>query len=165
MLLDKDLLFSDWVEALLAARGLPSDRDSEIYWKEIRPLEYKSLERLAMSHLSMRKIVVIDAPLRPELNDPAWVRRLEQNCRSLGAILIPAWVEISEQCARQRMQNRYEARDQWKLSHWEEFIRRQSYRAPSEASLIIQNDEPQTPDAAARLVLKALKSAFHTGSR
>lgn len=141
VLLDKDCLFGEWVDAILSANGHPSDRDCPVYWNYIRPLEYRSLERLAFNHLSLGKVAVIDAPLRPELDDSAWLHRMDMSCKALGSRLVAIWIEVSPECARERMQQRSEPRDKWKLDNWNEFISRQSYKAPLAAQLIFQNNE------------------------
>lgn len=141
VLLDKDCLFGEWVDALLTLHGHPFDRDCALYWDCIRPLEYKSLEQLAFAHLRLGKVVVIDAPLRPELDDPAWVHRIEIACQNIGAKLIAIWIEVLPKCARERMQDRSEARDKWKLENWDEFVRRQPYSAPRAAKLVLRNDD------------------------
>ena len=155
VLLDKDSLFGVWVDALLYTHGRPTDRDCTVYWDYIRPLEYKCLERLAYDHLQLGKVVVIDAPLRPELNDPAWVDRINCACQALGAKLIAVWVEVSPECAHQRMRQRSESRDKWKLENWNEFVRRQSYSAPCAANLVLQNDGVQ-PESAASIIIASL---------
>lgn len=140
VLLDKDRLYAEWVGELLAASGNPDDRDCAFYWERVRPLEYASLERIAFDQLRLGKVVVVDAPLRPELDNPDWVSRVRSSCEEVGAKLIPVWIEISPQCAHSRMKERAEPRDQWKLKNWDEFIRRQSYNAPCAAELILQNE-------------------------
>jgi predicted kinase len=141
VLLDKDCLFGEWVDAILSARGHAADRDCLIYWDYIRPLEYTSLVRLAFDHLRLGKVVVIDAPLRPELDNLAWLQQMEQSCNDLGASLAAIWIEVSPECARRRMQQRSEPRDKWKLENWNEFIRRQNYGPPRAAQLVLQNDD------------------------
>lgn len=153
VLLDKDCLFGEWVDAILSAQGQPSDRDCPIYWDYVRPLEYKSLMRLAFDHLRLGKVVVIDAPLRPELDDPAWVHRTDMACKDLGANLASVWIEVSPECAQERMRKRAEPRDKWKLDNWNEFVRRQSYQAPRAAKLILRNDEDSQEKFAASSII------------
>jgi predicted kinase len=153
VLLDKDRLYSEWVAELLAASGNPDDRDCALYWDRIRPLEYASLERIALDQLRLGKAVVVDAPLRPELDNPDWVSRVRTACAEVGAKLIPTWIEISPDCAHSRMQERAEPRDQWKLENWDEFIRRQSYTPPRAAELILQNETAAQKESAIAAIL------------
>jgi predicted kinase len=160
VLLDKDCLFSEWVDAILAAHGNRSDRDCAFYWDCVRPLEYHSLERLAFSHLQFGKVVVVDAPLRPELDDAVWVDRIGLACDSVGAKLIATWIEVSPNCARARMQYRSELRDKWKLENWDEFVRRQPYGAPRAARLVLQNDDNLKKESAVSSIMASLPSSL-----
>jgi hypothetical protein len=120
VLLDKDRLLGAWVDGLLAATGVGADRDNAYYWETVRPLEYATLERIAFDHLELGKVVVIDAPLRPELSDPSWVARVRHECESRGAGFLAVWVIVSPETARRRMTARAEPRDHWK-PNWREF--------------------------------------------
>jgi predicted kinase len=155
VLLDKDQLFGEWVDALLEARGHPSDRDCAVYWECIRPMEYASLERLALNHLRLGKLVVIDAPLRLEFSDPSWIEQIAQACRALGAKLITSWIEVAPECARERMRQRGETRDKWKLDNWDEFVRRQPYNAPRAVQLVLRNDDLSNQASAIASILAA----------
>jgi predicted kinase len=157
-LLDKDRLLGPWVDRLLLAAGVEADRDSPVYWQEVRPLEYATLEAVAYDHLALGKVAVIDAPLRPEMNDPAWVARVRRECEARGARLLTVWVVVDPETARQRMRARREARDDWKLLHWEEFLRRQPYDPPAGAMLVIPHDAPEATEAAVARILAALAS-------
>lgn len=153
VLLDKDRLYADWVGEWLAAAGHPNDRDCAFYWERVRPLEYASLERIALDQLRLGKVVLVDAPLRPELDNPDWISRVRASCASLGARLIPVWIEISPACAHARMKERAEPRDQWKLENWNEFIRRQSYAAPCAAELVLSNETAAQRESAIAEIL------------
>jgi predicted kinase len=157
VLLDKDHLFGEWVDALLAARGHPADRDCAVYWDCIRPMEYASLERLALKQLELGKLVVIDAPLRLEFNDRPWIERIDQACRILGAKLITTWIEVAPECARERMRQRGETRDRWKLDNWDEFVRRQPYNAPPGVQLVLRNDDFSNRASAIASILASVR--------
>ncbi len=158
ILLDKDRLLGSWVDLVLRASGETVDRDSRTYWQEVRPQEYATLEAVAYDHLALGKVVVIDAPLRPELNDPAWVERVRKECEARGASLMAVWVIVSPDTARRRMLARGEARDDWKLAHWEEFLRRQPYDPPAGASVVIENDNGESPDRATARLLDIIQA-------
>jgi predicted kinase len=148
VLLDKDRLYGKWVDELLSAGGHPADRDSRYYWESVRTLEYASLESLAFDHLRLGKAVIVDAPLRPELDSPDWVRRIRLSCGQIGATLVSVWVEISTECAYERMRHRAEPRDRWKLENWDEFSRSQSYHPPCAAKVILPNETPEQKESA-----------------
>jgi predicted kinase len=162
ILLDKDRLLGAWVDLVLRVSGEEVDRDSRYYWQDVRPQEYATLEAVAYDHLALGKVVVIDAPLRPELNDPAWVARVRKECEARAARLMAVWVIVSPDTARRRMLARGEARDDWKLSHWEEFLRRQPYDPPAGASMVIENEDGELPDQATARLLDTIQSRMTT---
>lgn len=158
LLLDKDRILGEWVDRLLAARGEDQDRDGRFYWEVVRPREYATLEAVAYDHLELGKIVVVDAPLRPELDDPAWMARVRDECAARGAAFLAVWVLAPTETARRRMAARAEPRDRWKLAHWEEFLRRQPYAPPTGAMLILENDDGADPEALVVLLLDRIAS-------
>jgi len=162
VLLDKDRLLGRWVDRVLVAAGTNADRDSRYYWQEVRPEEYATLETLALDHLELGKVAVVDAPLRPELQDSAWVTRVRRACTDRGAGFLAIWVIVSTETARRRMMARAEPRDHWKLAHWEEFLRRQPYDPPAGAGLVLNNEESDTLEPALKQVLAALTAAART---
>jgi len=167
VLLDKDRVLGRWVDRVLVAAGTSADRDSRYYWQEVRPEEYATLETIAFDHLELGKVVVVDAPLRPELQDSAWVTRVRQACTDRGAGFLAIWVIVSAETARGRMMARAEPRDHWKLANWEEFLRRQPYDPPAGADLVLTNEDSGTLEPALRQILAAMTAATRTpeGSR
>lgn len=162
ILLDKDRILGAWVDLVLRAAGEAVDRDSRYYWQDVRPQEYQTLERVAYDHLELGKVVVIDAPLRPELSDPRWVARLRRECDSRGVGFLAVWVIVSPETARRRMTARAEPRDHWKLANWEEFLRRQPYDAPTGASLVLENEDGDSLTPAIDKALAAMVAATTT---
>jgi predicted kinase len=147
VLLDKDRLLGGWVDRLLLATGADVDRDSPYYLEEVRPREYETLEAVAFDHLQLGKVVVMDAPLAPELRDAGWVNRMRAECRKYAAGLAAVWVAVSPETARRRLQERGEARDRWKLEHWEEFLAtRRPYDPPPHVSLVLENEDTDPLD-------------------
>jgi predicted kinase len=162
VLLDKDRLLGGWVDLVLGAAGEAVDRDGRYYWQEVRPQEYLTLERIAYDHLELSKLVVIDAPLRPELSDPCWVDRVRHECESRGAGFLAIWAIVSPETARRRMTVRAEPRDHWKLANWEEFLRRQPYDPPAGAGLVLKNEDSDTLEPVLDQVLAAISATTRT---
>ncbi len=162
ILLDKDRLLGRWVDRVLVAAGTSADRDGRYYWQDVRPEEYTTLETIAFDHLELGKVVVVDAPLRPELQDSAWVARVRRACADRGAGFLAVWVIASTETARRRMAERAEPRDQWKLANWEEFLRRQPYDPPAGAGLVLTNEDSDTLEPALNQVIAALAAAKRT---
>ena len=159
VLLDKDRLLGGWVDRLLAAANAGVDRDGPYYWQEVRPQEYATLEMIAFDHLELGKVVAIDAPLRPELQDPGWTTRIRRACAARNAGLLAVWVVVSPETARRRMVARAEARDGWKLANWEEFLRRQPYEAPAGATLILENENSDSLEPAVDRIIAGIAAA------
>jgi hypothetical protein len=162
ILLDKDRLLGAWVDLVLRAAGEAIDRDGRYYWQDVRPQEYRTLERVAYDHLELGKVVVIDAPLRPELSDPDWVVRVRRECERRKAGFLAVWVIVSPETARRRMAARAEPRDHWKLANWDEFLRRQPYDPPAGAGLVLTNEDSDTLEPALTHALAALAAATRT---
>jgi predicted kinase len=140
MLLDKDVLGSIWVDAMLEHLNKGQvDRDSKVYWDSVRPLEYSALLATALDNLGLGKTVIAVAPFGPELRDAEWVRKLARSVQDLGARMRTIWIETDLQTARQRMVARNDIRDRWKLAHWGEFSAGAQFSAPNEAAFILRN--------------------------
>ncbi len=159
ILLDKDRLLGAWVDLVLRASGEATDRDGRYYWQDVRPQEYRTLEETAYDHLELGKVVVIDAPLRPELSDPSWVGRVRRECERRKAGFLAVWMIVSPETARRRMTARAEPRDHWKLANWEEFLRRQPYDPPGGATLALENEDGESFQAALEKTLAAMAAA------
>ena len=162
VLLDKDRLLGAWVDLVLRAAGEAIDRDGRYYWQDVRPQEYRTLEEVAYEHLELGKVVVIDAPLRPELSDPHWTARIRRECERRGAGFLPVWLIVSPDTARRRMTARAEPRDHWKLANWQEFLRRQPYDPPAGAALVLQNEDRDSVEPALTQALAAIAAATRT---
>ncbi|RPI11105.1 MAG: ATP-binding protein [Zetaproteobacteria bacterium] len=159
ILLDKDRILGAWVDLVLRAAGEPADRDGRYYWHDVRPQEYRTLEQVAYDHLELGKVVVVDAPLRPELNDPAWVDRIRGECHNRGAGFLAVWLIVSPDTARRRMTARAEPRDRWKLDNWDEFLHRQPYDPPAGAGLVLRNEDADALESVLAQTLAAIEAA------
>lgn len=152
ILLDKDVVNSVWVDAMLGRlNGGRIDRDSAVYL-ELRPLEYATLVAAALDNLALGKWVFVVAPFGPELTDGEWVRRLKASVQKLGGRLRAIWIETDAATARARIAARNAPRDAWKLSHWDEFLARSQF-VPPRNDLFVLRSTAET--ALADLVNKA----------
>ncbi|MEW2356399.1 AAA family ATPase [Spirillospora sp. NPDC029432] len=121
--LDKDSLTRRLVERLLTSMGGDAnDRHSDLYLKEIRPLEYKCLMDTANDNIDCGISTILAAPFISELNDPAWLSRLTNRCRAKGVEVAAIWVRCDVDSMREYIEFRDAPRDAWKLAHWEEYI-------------------------------------------
>ncbi|MEV8630711.1 AAA family ATPase [Streptosporangium sp. NPDC051023] len=120
--LDKDSLTRSIVERLLVSLGSdPNDRQSELYLKEVRPLEYRCLMETAWDNLDVGTSSILSAPFIAELKDEAWFTRLENRCAAKGIDLAAIWVRCDPESMREYIEFRGAARDAWKLSNWEQY--------------------------------------------
>lgn len=159
ILLDKDVAASGWVDAFLSIVNEGQvDRDSEIYWRSVRPLEYASLMALAMDNLALQKSVVVVAPFLVELADPVWTAKLQTTVTELGARLAILWIETDSATARIRMTRRDDSRDAWKLSHWDQFAGSAQFGPPMDGFAVLRNGEGATLSDVLDQALAHLKS-------
>ena len=119
--LDKDVVSEVWTGPLLAARGQdPNDRDSPFFKEVARDLGYQSTLRVGRDQIEHGTNVVFPGP---------WSREL-----ATGALFVPealglpahtrlrhVWLDLPLGIRKQRIIDRGDVRDQWKLAHWDEY--------------------------------------------
>ena len=119
--LDKDVVSEVWTGPLLAAHGQdPQDRDSPFFKEVARDLGYQSTLRVGRDQIEHGTHVVFPGP---------WSREL-----ATGAIFSPqdlglpantrlhhVWLDLPLDIRKQRIIDRGDPRDQWKLAHWDEY--------------------------------------------
>jgi len=117
-LLDKDLVGGLHGQRLLELLGAdPHDRDSPLFKKEVRHLDYGATLQLAAAQLQLGGSVILPGPWTQEL-----VEGLLADPVRLGLPPVPsvvAWLSISDATRRQRIIDRGHPLDEWKLAHWE----------------------------------------------
>ncbi|KJY32145.1 AAA family ATPase [Streptomyces sp. NRRL S-495] len=122
--LDKDPMSRALVEGMLTALGLdPNDRHSETYLEKVRPLEYDCLMKAAMMNVECGISTVLTAPFIREMTNVGWMSRLSNRCRALGVTVAPIWVMCDPESMYEYISHRSAARDSWKLSTWDEYIK------------------------------------------
>lgn len=120
--LDKDVVSESWSGPLLEALGQDAnDRDSPLFKEKIRDLEYLSTLRIAKDQLELGLNVVFPGPWSRELASSALF-----STQTLGFLpqtrLAHAWLELPVPVRKERIIERGDPRDQWKLDHWEIYI-------------------------------------------
>ncbi|MEV0630181.1 AAA family ATPase [Nonomuraea wenchangensis] len=121
--LDKDSLTRHMVERLLISLGGdPHDRHTELYLREVRPLEYRCLMETAFDNLKVGTSAILAAPFIAELTDPDWVSRLTNRCAARGIDVAVVWVRCDPESMREYIEFRSAARDAWKLSNWPTYV-------------------------------------------
>ncbi|WP_230878398.1 AAA family ATPase [Planomonospora sp. ID67723] len=121
--LDKDSLTRCIVERLLVSLGGdPNDRHTDLYLKEVRPLEYRCLMETAWDNLHVGTSTILSAPFISEMKDTAWFTRLENRCAAKGIDVAAIWVRCDAESMREYIEFRGAARDSWKLENWEHYV-------------------------------------------
>ncbi|MEU0565178.1 AAA family ATPase [Nonomuraea sp. NPDC005983] len=120
--LDKDSLTRAMVERLLVSLGGdPHDRHTDLYLREVRPLEYRCLMEAAFDNLNVGTSAILSAPFIAELADPDWVCRLTNRCAAKGIDVAVVWVRCDVESMREYIEFRGAARDAWKLQNWDAY--------------------------------------------
>jgi predicted kinase len=152
-LLDKDTLYGGYSAAAMAMlTGDPNDRDSPLFLEHLRDPEYRGLLDTARDNLELGISALVVGPLSREVRerrlfDRAWL------AVSAEVALRVVWVYTSEETAHQRIMERANPNDAYKLAHWDEY--RQRRFAPSgdlcDDLLMFDNTAPAAADYEALL--------------
>jgi predicted kinase len=139
--LDKDSLTRPMVERLLVSLGGdPHDRHTELYLREVRPLEYRCLMETAFDNLHVGTSAILSAPFIAELADPDWVSRLTNRCAAKSIDVAVVWVRCDVESMREYIEFRGAARDAWKLGNWQTYISSLNTEAsPPTAHITVDN--------------------------
>jgi len=132
--LDKDTAygaFSSHVMGLLT--GNPADRDSPTYLQNLRDREYSGLVDITRENLALGMNVMLVGPFTRELMAGKF---FEPTLLGMPATTVcrVAWIDLSTDEARRRIVKRADARDEWKLAHWDDYLKRR-VQPPNHASL------------------------------
>ena len=154
--LDKDTAygaFSSHVMGLLT--GNPADRDSPTYLQNLRDREYAGLLDITRENLELGSQVLLVGPFTRELMagkffDPVQLRMpAGTECRI-------AWIDLSTEEAKRRIEKRNDARDAWKLAHWDEYLKRRV--EPPAHPALHRFDNQQVDDAKFEALISHLLS-------
>ena len=118
--LDRDTIGSLFVDKMLMMKGLsPDDRDSDIYHKEFRDLEYNAMLKVAVENLQLGKDVIMVSPFTKEVSNPNWLREFLVTYQLEGIKVNVISVYLSDiEIQRKRIISRNATRDKWKLENW-----------------------------------------------
>ncbi|MFI7452748.1 AAA family ATPase [Nonomuraea sp. NPDC049714] len=121
-LLDKDSLSGAMAERLLLSLGGdPHDRHTELYLREVRPLEYRCLLETAFANLRAGTSAILSAPFIAELTDPRWTYRLTDQCTAMSVEVTIIWMRCDVASMRRHIELRGAPRDAWKLANWDAY--------------------------------------------
>ena len=118
-LLDIDTVTERLVRLALVQSGhSQDDRDSEYFKRTFREPVYETLFDIAKENLLFQDVVIV-GPFTREITDPDWPAKLH---RLLGGSIEVHYVQCPPEIRRQRLARRGNARDQAKLTDWENYI-------------------------------------------
>lgn len=121
--LDKDIVSNRFTGAMLTREGYaPTERDECQYYKDVvYQLEYQSLLNIASDNLKLGNSVLLDAPFLGYFQEADYVEKFMQEYQLEGITPYVLRVYVSEDVLKQRMIERNNERDTWKLENWDEF--------------------------------------------
>jgi predicted kinase len=124
--LDKDTVygaFSAHVMSLTTQN--PNDRDSPYYLENLRDWEYQGLIDIARENLLLGVNVILVGPFSKEIQSGRMFNANELGIPPQTSIQI-AWIDLEEMEAKKRMEKRADPRDEWKLTHWDQYAKRRT---------------------------------------
>lgn len=119
--LDRDTIGSLFIDKMLSMKGLnPDDRDSEIYHREFRDIEYAAMLEVAIENLNLGNDVMMISPFTKEVNNEDWIEDFikSNNLENIDTKVISVYLSDIE-AQRKRIIERKTSRDNWKIENWE----------------------------------------------
>lgn len=106
----------------------PNDRESDYYLRNVRPVLYQSMFRIALENLEVGNNVIISSTMTQEIKDKLWLERfMKANERVMkNAAVFVVWLKSSHSADRERMIKRSATKDNWKLKNWDSYLRKMS---------------------------------------
>jgi predicted kinase len=122
--LDKDTVYGAFsAHVMELTTQNPNDRDSPYYLQNLRDWEYQGLIDIARENLLLGVNVILVGPFSKEIQSGHMFNSEALGIPAQTKISI-AWIDLEEGEAKRRMEKRDDPRDQWKLAHWDEYVKR-----------------------------------------
>ena len=122
--LDKDTVYGAYSARVMElTTNNPNDRDSPFYLQNLRDWEYAGLIAIAKENLQLGVNVILVGPFSSEIQSGRMFNPEELGVPSASSIRI-AWIDLDEDEAKRRMEKRADPRDEYKLEHWDQYIKR-----------------------------------------
>ena len=154
--LDKDTVYGAYSAKVMGLlTGDPDDRDSPTYLEHLRDQEYRGLLEIAAENLSLGVNVLLVGPFSREVRS--------KRVFDADALGVPVdtrisviWVALDENTAKARIVARGDARDRYKLEHWDDYRKRRFAPAPSEFPALLHFDNTVFDAAAFERLIGAI---------
>jgi predicted kinase len=122
--LDKDTVYGAFsAHVMELTTQNPNDRDSPYYLQNLRDWEYQGLIDIARENLLLGVNVILVGPFSKEIQSGRMLNPEALGIPAQTKISI-AWIDLEESEAKRRMEKRADPRDQWKLAHWDQYVKR-----------------------------------------
>ena len=123
-LLDKDTVYGAYSAHIMElTTHNPNDRDGPFYLENLRDWEYAGLIAIAKENLQLGVNIILVGPFSREIQSGRMFNPEELGVPSVSSIKI-AWIDLDENEAKHRMEKRADPRDEYKLKHWDQYIKR-----------------------------------------
>ena len=122
--LDKDTVYGAYsAHVMELTTNNPNDRDSPYYLENLRDWEYSGLIALAKENLQLGVNVILVGPFSSEIQSGRMFNPEELGVPNASSIKI-AWIDLEANEAKPRMEMRADPRDEYKLAHWDQYLKR-----------------------------------------
>ena len=122
--LDKDTVYGAYSAHMMELTTQnPNDRDSPYYLENLRDWEYNGLLDIAKENLLLGVNVILVGPFSKEIQCGKIINPNLLGVPPQTTIQI-AWIDLDECEAKSRLQKRGDPRDDWKLAHWDQYLKR-----------------------------------------
>lgn len=122
--LDKDTVYGAFSSHVMEITTKnPNDRDSPYYLQNLRDWEYRGLVAIAKENLQLGVNIILVGPFSKELQSGRVFNPEDLGIPSQTSIRI-TWIDLDEMEAKRRIEKRADPRDEWKLDHWDQYIKR-----------------------------------------
>jgi len=129
--LDKDTQTRFLVDKFLGCLGHnETDRESQEYLQNIRPLEYECLLKQGLENLELSKDCILSAPFIKEINEESYFQDLNDELEFEDAMLKLIWIYTDEESARKRIIDRNAKRDENKINNWNDYVKNVNHNKP-----------------------------------
>jgi predicted kinase len=123
--IDKDTVSRASTEyALSILGGYEGDRESVLYTRKIRHIEYETALDTVAENLKLGNNVIVSAPFISQINAQDWLKEIKLKYMLNENIqFYVVWVISSREVERDRIIRRGAIRDKWKLENWLEYCK------------------------------------------
>ncbi len=124
--LDKDTAYGAFSAHMMQlTTNNANDRDSPYYLEHIRDWEYAGMLDVARENLTLGVNIILVGPFSNEIKSGKMFSPEALGISKDSSIRL-AWIDLDEEEARHRMEKRADPRDEWKLNHWDQYIKRRT---------------------------------------